>query len=86
METFSSKDAQNQFGDLLMKAQKEPVCIKRYNKATAYMLSASDFEQYQEYQNQVLREKIAQGMNSLKYGDLLDGDKDFDELMELANG
>jgi prevent-host-death family protein len=86
METFSSKDAQNQFGDVLMKAQKEPVCIKRYNKAAAYVLSVSDFEGYQEYQKQVLREKIAMGMDSLKKGEVLDSDKVFDELMELANG
>lgn len=86
METFSSKDAQNQFGDMLLKVQKEPVCIKRYNKAAAYMLSVSAFEEYQAYQRQVLKEKIAQGMKSLKNGDLLDGDAVFDELMELANG
>ncbi|MES9856492.1 MAG: type II toxin-antitoxin system Phd/YefM family antitoxin [Sedimenticola sp.] len=85
MEIFSSKDAQNQFGDMLMKAQKEPVCIKRYNKAAAYMLSASAFEEYQEYKHQVLREKIAKGIDSLKKGETVDGDKVFDELMELAN-
>jgi len=86
MEIFSSKDAQNQFGEMLMKVQKEPVCIKRYNKTAAYMLSASAFEEYQEYQNKVLREKIAKGIASLKKGNVLDGDKFFDELMELANG
>lgn len=86
MEIFSSKEAQNQFGDMLMKAQKAPVCIKRYNKAAAYMLSAEAFEEYQKYQNQVLKEKIAKGMESLKNGDLHKGDKVFDELMGLANG
>lgn len=86
METFSSKDAQNQFGDMLMKAQKEPVCIKRYNKVAAYMLSADAFEKYQKYQNQVLKDKIAKGMDSLKNGDLLEGDDAFNEVMDLANG
>ncbi|PCI65115.1 MAG: prevent-host-death family protein [Gammaproteobacteria bacterium] len=86
METFRSKDRQNRFGDLLMKAQIEPVCIKRYNKSTAYMLSASGLEEFQEYKLHVLCEKIAKGINSLEKGDLLDGDKVFDELMELANG
>jgi len=33
-----------------------------------------------------LREKIAKGIASLKKGNVLDGDKFFDELMELANG
>ena len=69
-----------------MKAQIEPLCIKRYNKSTAYMLSANAFEEYQEYKLQVLRDKIAKGVDSLERGNVLDGDKVFDELMELANG
>ena len=85
MQTYSSKDAQNQFGDVMMKAQQGPVCIKRYNKAAAYMLSASAFEEYQAYQKEVLRMKISEGMKSLREGNLIDGDEVLKELIELAN-
>ncbi|UTW46416.1 type II toxin-antitoxin system prevent-host-death family antitoxin [bacterium SCSIO 12696] len=59
METYSSKDAQNQFGEVLLKAQHGPVCIKRYNKAAAYVVSASDFEAFLAYQTEQQSEQSA---------------------------
>ncbi|MCV6605911.1 MAG: type II toxin-antitoxin system prevent-host-death family antitoxin, partial [Porticoccaceae bacterium] len=59
LETYSSKDAQNQFGEVLLKAQHEPVCIKRYNKAAAYVVSANDFEAFQAYRAQQLGEQAS---------------------------
>ncbi|WP_299080323.1 type II toxin-antitoxin system Phd/YefM family antitoxin [uncultured Paraglaciecola sp.] len=39
MEIVSSVDAKNAFGDVVMKAQKEPVCISKNGKPAAVMIS-----------------------------------------------
>jgi prevent-host-death family protein len=39
MITVTSVDAQNRFGQLLDKAQREPIIITRHGRPAAYMIS-----------------------------------------------
>jgi prevent-host-death family protein len=44
MDTMNSTQAQENFGRLLEKAQREPVQIQRHGRPVAVLLSAEDFE------------------------------------------
>ena len=47
METLNASDAKREFGEVLLKAQKEPIGINRNGKPVAVMISALEFEQLQ---------------------------------------
>lgn len=48
MMTVTSVDAQNRFGQLLDKAQREPIIITRHGRPAAYMISPQDMKELQE--------------------------------------
>jgi len=48
MITVTSVDAQNRFGQLLDKAQREPIIITRHGRPAAYMISPQDMKVLQE--------------------------------------
>lgn len=45
METITAQVAKTQFGELLMKAQREPVEISKHGKRVAVLMSAEEFDQ-----------------------------------------
>ena len=48
MVTKTSAEAQNQFGQLLDLAQREPVAITRHGRPTAYVISAHEMASLQD--------------------------------------
>ncbi len=61
MKTISSTEAQNNFGDLLMSVQSEPVSITRNGKERGVLISAIA---YQEIKQQALQQAITNGIES----------------------
>lgn len=61
MKTISATEAQNNFGDLLMNAQSEPISITRNGKEKGVLLSATA---YQEIKLQALQQAITNGIES----------------------
>lgn len=61
MKTITATEAQNNFGDLLMNAQSEPVAITRNGKGKGVLLSATA---YQEIKQQALQRAITEGIES----------------------
>ena len=47
MEILNASDAKREFGEVLLKAQKEPIGINRNGKPVAVMMSVLEFEQLQ---------------------------------------
>lgn len=45
MITMTSAEAQNRFGQLLDRAQREPVAITRHGRPAAFVVSPSDMEE-----------------------------------------
>jgi prevent-host-death family protein len=43
MEILNASDAKREFGEVLLKAQKEPVGINKIGKAVAVMVSANEY-------------------------------------------
>ena len=50
MITVTSMEAQNRFGQLLDTVQREPVTITRHGRTAAFMVSAQDMQDLQNWQ------------------------------------
>ena len=73
MSALSASDAKREFGDLLLKAQKEPVKINKNGKPVAVVVSATEYEQLEAYRDEHLRAEIEQGIADLEAGNVSDG-------------
>jgi len=51
MITKTSAEAQNQFGQLLDTAQREPVAITRHGRPAAFVISPQEMEDFQALRN-----------------------------------
>ena len=74
METLNASDAKREFGEVLLKAQKEPVGINRNGKPVAVMISAAEFEQLQAFKEECLKRELQKGLKSLEDGNVLESD------------
>ena len=75
METLSASDAKREFGEVLLKAQKEPVGINRNGKPVAVMMSALEFKELQAFKQAMLKRELEKGMASLEKGQVIEGDQ-----------
>jgi prevent-host-death family protein len=82
METLNASAAKREFGEVLLKAQKEPVGISRNGKPVAVVVSAEEYAQWEALKADWLKAKIQEGMTSLKNGDVREGDKVINELRQ----
>lgn len=80
MDVIAAADAKTNFGALLDKAQREPVKISKNSRDVAVVMSIEAFNEYQEVKLQLLRRDIQEGLNDLKRGAVVDGDKAFRNL------
>ena len=86
MHTLTANEAKTQFGDMLLKAQREPVQISRNGKPVAVVVSIEDYEQMEAMKLQLLKAKIQRAQNDIHLGNIVDGDAFFDELMDQHKG
>jgi len=57
MHSLSANEAKTQFGDMLLKAQREPVQISRNGKPVAVVISAEEYQAIEAMKQQFLQEK-----------------------------
>lgn len=74
METLTSNQAKTQFGDLLLKVQRNPIEISRNGKPVAVMLSMEDYAALEALKLQQLQQKIQRAEADLAAGKTHDGD------------
>ncbi|EBW7255756.1 TPA: type II toxin-antitoxin system Phd/YefM family antitoxin [Salmonella enterica] len=55
MEVIPAQLAKNQFGDLLMKVQREPVEISKHGKRVAVVISPEEYDQFAQLKLQSLK-------------------------------
>jgi len=84
MHILTANEAKTQFGDLLLKAQREPVQITRNGKPVA--VTAEDYEQIEAMKLQLLQMKIQRSQHDMAIGNAVDGETFFSELLEQAKG
>ncbi len=59
MYALTANEAKTQFGDLLLKAQREPVQINRNGKPVAVVMSVEDYQALEDLKLSALQQKIA---------------------------
>ncbi|CDG47021.1 type II toxin-antitoxin system Phd/YefM family antitoxin [Serratia symbiotica] len=62
MEVISAQLAKNQFGDLLMKVQREPVEISKHGKRVAVVISPEEYDQFAQLKLQSLKAILAESI------------------------
>ncbi|MDI9223822.1 type II toxin-antitoxin system Phd/YefM family antitoxin [Pantoea sp. EA-12] len=82
MYLLSANEAKTQFGDMLLKAQREPVQISRNGKPVAVVISAEEFEAIEAMKQQFVQDKIARAREDIANGRLTDGDTFFNQLLD----
>ncbi|MCL2898316.1 type II toxin-antitoxin system Phd/YefM family antitoxin [Brenneria tiliae] len=82
MLSFTANQAKTQFGELLTKAQREPVSITKNGKPSVVVMSIDDYQAYEEIKLQQLRDRLAHSVAQANAGLVHDGDEVFDALMK----
>ncbi|MFT4926907.1 MAG: prevent-host-death family protein [Phenylobacterium sp.] len=80
MQTLSANEAKTQFGDMLMKAQREPVQINKNGKPVAVLVSIESFEESETMKLHFLQDRAEKCKEHIKNGTTVDGEAFFDEL------
>ncbi|MBK5145598.1 type II toxin-antitoxin system Phd/YefM family antitoxin [Budviciaceae bacterium BWR-B9] len=70
MQIIPAQLAKNQFGDLLMKVQREPVEISKYGKRVAVVISPEEYEQFEKLKLQNLKSVLAESLAQAERGEL----------------
>ena len=87
METMNATDAKREFGEVLLKAQKEPVTINKNGKPVAVMISISDYESLVTLNEEWFKAELQKGMDDIKAGRVFDGEDVISRLRDrVVNG
>ena len=62
---MNATDAKREFGDMLLKAQKEPVAINKNGKPVAVMVSATEYEELIAVNEAWLKAELQKGVDDL---------------------
>lgn len=73
MEIINASDAKREFGEVLLKAQKEPVRINKNGKPVAVVLSANDYEELKSLKEEWLKIELQKGLDDLHAGKVNNG-------------
>ncbi|MGZ5055550.1 MAG: type II toxin-antitoxin system Phd/YefM family antitoxin [Methylobacter sp.] len=80
MEILNATDAKREFGDVLLKAQKEPIAINKNGKTVAIVMSAVDYQTLTNQQESLLKIELQKGMDDLQAGRVENGNTVIERL------
>lgn len=80
MDSLSANEAKTQFGDMLLKAQRAPVQIKKNGKPVAVIISMDEYESNESLKLRLLQIRVAQTRLNIESGNTVDGNSFFDAL------
>ncbi len=80
MEILNASDAKREFGEMLMKAQREPIGINKNGKPIAVLVSAVEYREIQKMKEDNLRFAIQEGLADLESGNVQPGATAFDDV------
>lgn len=82
MEKLTANEAKTHFGQLLLKAQSEPVQIDKNGKPVAVVLSIEDYQATEDLKIQMMKEMVLRAENEIKQGKYTDdADVFFEQLL-----
>ena len=77
MEKLTANEAKTHFGQLLMKAQSEPVQIDKNGKPVAVVVSIEDYQATEELKLQMLKDIVEKAEKEIKNGSYTDDADEF---------
>lgn len=80
MEKLNATDAKREFGDLLIKAQTEPVSINKNGKPVAVVISDKEFHELENYKVQFIKIAIAEGLKDIENSNTVSHIKVFNDI------
>ena len=80
MDALSANEAKTHFGDMLLKAQRAPIQINKNGKPVAVVISAEEYESIEALKLRLLQSRAILAKANIAAGNLVDGDKFFDEM------
>lgn len=81
MEVIPAQLAKNQFGDLLMKVQREPVEISKHGKRVAVVISPEEYDHFAQLKLMSLKAILAESIAQADCGKLHNIDDVFAPLV-----
>ena len=81
MQTLTANDAKTQFGDMLLKAQREPVQINKNGKPVAVVISIDEYQQMEEVKFALLQERAYRAKLDVESGNLAEGEQFMSDLI-----
>ena len=81
MQALTANDAKTQFGDMLLKAQREPVQINKNGKPVAVVISIDEYNQMEETKFALLKERAARAKIDIENGNLVEGEGFMSDLI-----
>ncbi len=74
MHTLTANDAKRNFGELLLRAQREPVKISKNSKDTAVVMSIQDYEELEAMKADYLKHCFDSAKKDLAEGNVVNGE------------
>ncbi len=81
MQALTANDAKTQFGDMLLKAQREPVQINKNGKPVAVVISIDEYQQMEEVKFALLKERATRAKIDIENGNLAEGEQFMSDLI-----
>lgn len=82
MQALNANEAKTQFGDMLIRAQREPIQINKNGKPVAVVLSMEEYQSIEEIKQKALRQRFENAKQEIETGELLDGESVFNTLLK----
>ena len=85
MPRLSANEAKARFGELLDRAQREPITIEKHGRPVAVVMSSEEFNHLQAMKLEKLKTEVAKGLRDIAQGDFIEVDEEgladlFDEI------
>lgn len=81
MQALTANDAKTQFGEMLLKVQREPVQINKNGKPVAVVISIDEYQQMEEVKFALLQERAVRAKIDIENGNLVEGEQFMSDLI-----
>ncbi|PAU89175.1 antitoxin [Pseudomonas sp. WN033] len=85
MNVMTANEAKVRFGEILLKAQREPVHISKHGKPVAVLVAAEDFVSNEELKLELLQLRAERARDQITAGETVDGGEFFDQLLQESD-
>ena len=82
MHLLTANEAKARFGEVLVRAQREPVQISKNGNPVAVLVAAEDYVSSEELKLELLKLRAERAREQIAAGETVDGSEFFDQLLQ----